>query len=70
MKITMIKKYDLADHLLCKERSSEILLCSVCDGEYSANFDDYWNMDDDKVFMHCEEPMQLCTKETKYNIIK
>jgi len=66
----MIRKCDLADFVLNKSRNGEVLVCQCCGSEYSANFDDYWNVDDDKVFMHCEEPMELCTKETIYNVVK
>ena len=40
--------------------------CAKCQGEYSANVADYFNLPEEHEFTCCGEPLQLVVKYTSY----
>jgi len=64
----VIRTKDLRDQIVI-DGAEEILYCSVCGSEYSANLGDYFMRDPDEVFVCCGKPMQLVTKKVVYTLI-
>lgn len=48
------------------EGPREVLYCSTCGAEYSANQGDYWNVPPSYTFKHCSRYMLLGFKVTSF----
>jgi len=46
------------------------LLCTKCQGEFSADRSDYWMADPRITLKHCKQNMVLATTSITYNIIR
>ena len=58
----MATKADLKKH----QGEGAMLFCVECQAEYSANYDDYFQLSDFYEFTCCDEPCDLVVKRTTY----
>jgi hypothetical protein len=59
-------KQNLRDQILTSDR--KILHCPICDGEWSGNAGDYWNVPENHIFTcpNCECELELVEKIIQY----
>lgn len=57
---------NLKDAMIDKGWSDVIMVCSLCEVEFSANLADYWQLPEGYIFRHCDNTiMELARKSVE-----